>query len=697
MDWGKRVAISCVIGGSAVAACGPPAPPGHDVEIVVNGGVQFAVNVGLDSYAWDTMPIDLGAVPTFTLESNSVGVNFRDVQEQTAVTFPNNPFCTPRPGQHSFCLPFTLRRIPELHLFERDPRTVYFDLIEDPFDNPWNENLSEPALAGINTPGFELPADVVIPYGRNSAVSVSYPTYVSIASFGEQDFLRAQSVFPPPAAGPTTTLSQWAQPDGKKLTTTSIKAARLLTLPECSRSVNIQSDVFSGFGGLINGIGCDGTFQASITAASYLTHQDPNETNLATASSEPIYPWDGVFGGVMVNGFFALNSQAGLEACTVSFTYDLRYALAQPCAQFDTLCEAGGSGYDKLVDTNGVLTINPIRIALSSSPGFECQHDMTFLSFIPQAQAMIQNLFETEIPSAIFTKATAQQGIPPAPIVVPNIVSADQFQCEPISLEPIATQCGGAIEQLRVAAIGGGGVLGLPDSSAVVATFNDPANWRCRPATAEEVSWDCSQNVYTGGRCQFIIPASSLIAEPDEVRVGWAALNEVLAPKVTCATNSDCASPQMCDPGSGVCEVNPSSAAFVAAFGLGLSTTSTPAYEQLCSPPVVTTSSQPYYQRYFASLAASVCAPQPPPPGPPCTGVTTNCNSVCVDESTDFNNCGSCSTKCPIGNGLTYGGFSCQGGACMPSLTCACAQDINCIDIMGNGARCTSGLCIPSH
>ncbi len=576
-------------------SCGPPGPAGPDIQISANNTLIWGQNVGLDSYSWEGQA--LGPVPGFSLENAQIGIRFRDVEEQQAVSFVT--------GQCSghICPKFVLRRRPELHLFERDPRVLYSALTLDPLDNSWGANLrtaaNQDVTGDVNVgPPYGLPADVVIPYGEDFTLIPQYPTQVAIPSLQEQDFLLAQN-------GSTTQLSDWL-PDGiHSIKGTHIRAVRLLTLPECSTAVNIQRDVFKPLADQVNGaLHCKPTEIAGIFkgevfptlvnlyAATYLTHQDPTAPE-SQAILEPVNPWEGVFGGIMVHGQVFVHTQVdyntlnfNTEDCTVTFTYDLRYAL----------------------DADGIFTVTPYRVQLDSTSGVACQGN-----FITNdsAKQTIDDLFEKDIPN--FARGTALQKQQISfPFLSNGTTPNTSWECpfpapDPAALTEPGGSCSGAAADLVFKVGKGTGTLGFTDSqkAAVNAAINDSRNWRCRAPNANDLTQQCAHGGPVRGICEFVVPAQSVIAEPDEVRIGWAPLNDYESSS----------------------EVGPSTVAFAGAVAAG-------DYRALCTPPTEVSSARPFYERYFATLklGRQQCT-EPPPPLPPPPPLVCPCtgDSECVN------------------------------------------------------------------
>jgi len=518
---------------------------------------------------------------------------------------------------------------------------VYFDLITDAFDHPWTTNLATPTCSGINGTPFELPADIVVPYGHNSFLD-AYPTHTSVTQFVEADFLLAQGC-PPPASGTPTLLSQWNQPVSgnsppKKLKSTSINAVRVLTLPQCSTAVNVQDEVFSAVSGLVTGaiecthvssfapvpvippLGIVGEIfptLTELTASTYLSHQDASLTNYpndlgAALASKPL-AFQGVIGGVILKGSAHATMQVdyntlGLDVdvpCDVSFIYDYRYG----------------------IDSSGTFNITPLRVQLDATEGSLCNGG--FGGAVPGLKDKFQDLLENQIPTFASSFASSKQVVPPS---TPTSPSPWQFRCDFLSGDDVLTKCSQARTtlQLGVDALAAP-VLGLSTTSGLDAAINDAANWRCRKDTPAEITYDCAPPPdsngntvapsYTSGRCEFVLPATDVIAEPDEIRIVWPPLNDFA---------------NMSPPAP---EASPSTVAFVLSFA-----SSKTAYQALCTPPTEVASAKPFYQRYFATL--NVPAQQCHEPGPP-------------------------------------------GGP----IVCGCSADINCVDRFGNGHRCVAGFC----
>ncbi len=606
MPSGKAFAVLFAGATCAIAACGPPGPPGHDIQLHVNGPIVWAQNVALDDYAWENLP----TVNT-SVEANTVGVDFRDPQEQTEFTFPINPTCIPQPG--NFCPPFVFRRRPELHLFARSPRQVYFGLTTNPFFEVWPANLAAPANAGITAKPYELPADVVVPYFNVSdPFAASWPNYVSIASFSEQDFIVAQN-------GQPTSLSDWTQPTGSgtppaPLRRIDLVDARVVTLPECSASVNVQSTIFSNIQSQVSGaltcqhvslflpapilppIGVVGDLSPRLdflTATTYLTHQDPTLTSyppdLIAAQTAPVPPWQGVIGGIIVQGQISTHLDVSynttgfdLEDCSTTFIYDERYTIGD----------------------DGVFTVLPLRIQLSSTNGTMCNGAGDVLPHSGALEGEVQTLFETTLPQQAHDLAQSLQVINLGLRSTTSVTGDHSWHCsyppkpnESLihDKDAVNSGCVGAANELAKTIVpAGADKLGIGDRTALNTAIMDDANWSCESPPPDQLRAECSQSVALQGNCAFHLRADSLIAEPDEVRIGWRDFSDI---------NSQ--------------ESSGSSVAFVASFFKDNTS-----FTQLCSPQLTpgisVTSARPYYERYFATLnvPGQNCAP-PTPPGPP--------------------------------------------------------------------------------
>lgn len=69
--------------------------------------------------------------------------------------------------------------------------------------------------------------------------------------------------------------------------------------------------------------------------------------------------------------------------------------------------------------------------------------------------------------------------------------------------------------------------------------------------------------------------------------------------------------------------------------------------------------------------------------GPVCTGVQLACGAVCIDPTTDNNNCGGCNKPCGMGQSCSAATCQCTGGLS------ACST--GCVNLMSDGANC--GAC----
>lgn len=182
-------------------------------------------------------------------------------------------------------------------------------------------------------------------------------------------------------------------------------------------------------------------------------------------------------------------------------------------------------------------------------------------------------------------------------------------------------------------------------------------NWSCDPPSPDQIRSECSEadSAKLRGNCAFHIRADSVIAEPDEVRIGWASLSDINA-----------------------AESSTSSVAFVASFA-----NDSTSFAKLCSPqlsPGVVTPSRPYYERYFATLdvPAQNCSP-PPPPAPPPPLLTC----ACSDDSDCFQG-----DTCAEINGVKQ----CRG-VCLTDADCSARGLLKCFNVSGQVPGITFGAC----
>ena len=547
--------------GLAGSQCGPPPPlPRGDIKIFYGGAVTWERDVTTITpgslpvvQAWNTpamtplpgLGFDLSEADPTQAFSVSFQSPWFGAQTFNVGTNPNNT------------VPLVLRTVPELHLFARDPEEVYQTLLTLPIDR-WAQQVRGTDLL----PPYYLPDDVVVQGGK-----VGIPTFTPLSG---RMFWRTRS-------GTDTNPLNWFGIGSAPDDTGSIKAARVIHLPACSRSVPVQpllDQVAGTVAGSIQGPGCRrGTYVDTSTDiydlvfVHYLRHAQSPRSEMQDVN--------GVSGGLLVAG--SLHTQVTStfinSFCNVQFIYDLPYSLK-----------------------NGFLSVTPKRLRLDLGPD-PTSNACSGLAGQDGAEQIITRAFEITIPQGLEKLSRNAQAFPPPNQINTPPFNTSAWECEYSLSKSDDTinvdDCRRAQQQLLGAASAGQGNLNLPKdpnrNSAIIATIDDPKNWRCRKPTDLEVSAQCIQSHPVRGYCQFVVPVTHLEVEPDELRLS---------------------------PFDRFDQYNlPGLALFFASFavvGGGGGTPSFTAYQNLCSPPP-TPLPDGTYNRLFAStsLPSSTCVLPP--------------------------------------------------------------------------------------
>ena len=669
-------------------------PPGQDIEIRVGSYVTWGRDIAQsENYSYDEPSLDY--VPALNLGFSNpqapLNARYRSIGETIAAVFNANA---------AGVAPVVFRRRPELHLFSYDPRQLYFNLAFADLSQ-WPSLMSTPTTAGVHTPPYAVPADMVIPYGTNTPLDI-YPTQAQ-ANVQWQNFWVNDT-------GSVLAQSQWlatgpaADPAGYG----SIKAIHSTELPECSTSIKIQDEVLGAFRDKIgNALQCQpGTFPTSpplcgygtyeifptlvaLNAASYLNHVDPKllaEQPLPLLKMEKLPPPDpdaGVVAGVLVAGRIHVEGHTDntcgfdWEPCDVSFRYDLQFS----------------------IDPNGYFAIVPHRINLAATNGSLCNG---FGVFQAGAKDEIQTLFEQTIPQQVHDIAKGRQRIPtpdhpplckddgvacsssdqccsrdcgPSGVCVPSntlpwscVYNINEAGADSASYDA-AQACTAARIQLKFAIQKAAADLGAaPFAAALDQIVDDKNNWRCRRPMLGEMVDECSRSKQIRGKCEFKVPAETVVPEPDEVRIGFSELDNF----ITAQQGTDAGIPNASDP-----HQFQSTIAFLLAYYAG----GVPEVQNdLCTPPPEPNSSN-FYNRYFATLAVGAQACKEPPPqcklkNSPCASNANCCSSVCGTDG-----------KCADAPKLACG---CSDGDCALGDTCVAGR---CKNACRTGSDCASGTC----